>query len=153
MTVPPLADFAVVPRLMGIWHSEFIALDGDARETRRFHSTITQKIEGGRWVQSNENIYADGSSDTWRFFGDPISPTEVRLESPDAPYDGFRMLVREVADNIVLLQVWDIASGAVLATETFTLVDAGTRVRTIQQFSPPDGALRGFMAVKERRVA
>ncbi|HWA89085.1 MAG TPA: DUF3598 family protein [Rhizomicrobium sp.] len=147
-----LADFAVLPRLTGAWQGQFICLDADAREIRRFHALLTQEIVDGRWVQRNENTYPDGSSEVWHFFGRPVAKGRMQLTSPDAPYSGFRMLVREAAENVVLLQVWDVKTNAVLATETFTLIDRDSRVRTIQQFAP-DGALRGVMVVKERRAS
>jgi hypothetical protein len=148
-----LSEFCVLPRFAGVWEGEFICLDADAKEMRRFRSLITQRIVGNQWLQTNENSYPGGTADTWHFFGRTTAPGEMRLESPDTPYRDFRMIVREVADAVILLQVWDGASGCALATETFTLINPGERVRTIQQFAPPDGTLRGFIAVKERRVA
>jgi hypothetical protein len=148
-----LSEFCVLPRFAGVWQSEFICLDSDAKETRRFRSLITQRIVGNQWVQTNENSYPGGNADTWHYLGRPTAPDEMRLESPDIPYRDFRMIVREVADAVLLLQVWNSTTGCALATETFTLINPSERVRTIQQFAPPDGRLRGFIAVKERRVA
>ncbi len=149
--IPSLQSFALLPRLTGVWRGDFICLDADARETKRYACLLTQRIIGDRWVQTNENSYADGTADTWRFLGAATAPGEMRLESPDAPYRDFRMLVREAGENVLLLHVWDAASGAALATETFTLLAPDLRVRTIQQFAA--GTPHGFMAVKEHRIA
>lgn len=149
--IVPLDRYAVLPRLAGVWNGEFICLDDDGRETKRYRCRITQEIVQNRWIQRNENSYADGCADVWRFFGMAIAPGRMALESPDAPYDGFVMRVDEAGPDVVLLNVWDQASGVRIATETFTLITANIRVRTIQQFSAPGGQLRGFMTVKEQR--
>jgi hypothetical protein len=148
-----LDEFALLPRLTGVWHGDFQCLDTEGREIKRYACVVTQRIEAGRWVQSNENTYEDGRADLWRFLGHAFAPGVMRLTSPDAPYDTFRMTATEAAPHVLLLDVRLARTGAVLATETFTLIDPARRVRTIQQFDAETGNLRGYMLVRERRVA
>lgn len=146
-------NFPLLSRLTGTWQGDFICLDADGGVMKRYTCVITQRIEGGRWMQTNENTYADGSADTWRFFGHAIGAGVMRLESPDTPYCEFRMTASEVAAHVLLLDVRLARTGAVLATETFTLIDPSRRARTIQQFDPATGSPRGFMLVKEQKIA
>jgi hypothetical protein len=147
-----LDDYALLPRLTGTWHGDFRLLDPEGRETSRYTCVLTQRIEAGHWVQSNDNTYADGRTETWHFLGHALAPGVMRLTSPDAPYDTFRMTATEAAPHVLLLDVRLARTGAVLATETFTLLDPARRVRTIQQFDAETGDLRGYMLVREQRV-
>ncbi|KST70364.1 hypothetical protein [Mastigocoleus testarum] len=151
-TKKSLETFKVLPHFVGRWEGNWVCMDADAIEIKRFTAILNQNIVDNQWVQTNENFFADGKTETLHFFGKPISDDIVFLESPDIPYCNFKMLIQELSDNIILLRVWDKLTGAPLATETIHLISLNHRVRTIQQFNPPDGNLRGFMIINEKRT-
>lgn len=147
-----LDDFPLLSRLTGTWQGDFICLDADGGPKRRYSCIINQRIANGRWVQTNDNRYDDGSADRWRFFGHAIGAGVMQLESPDPPFCDFCMTASEAAPHVLLLVVRLERTGAVLATEAFTLIDPSRRTRAIQQFDAETGDPQGFMLVKERKM-
>lgn len=147
----PLVDFKVFPRCVGVWEGSWIRLDQEAQVVEQFTAVLTQKIIGNQWVQTNENKY-DDRIEFLDFWGQAINDNTLLLKSSESPYCNFKMLAQEYADNIIMIRVWDQKSGAPLATETINLVSENYRIRTMQQFLPPDGELYGFMIIREHRV-
>jgi hypothetical protein len=148
----PLESFKVFPRCVGVWEGYWIRTDADAKEVERFTAVLTQKILENQWVQTNENKFADGRTETLNFFGRVVSDYTVLLESPERPYCNFKMFAEEHGDDLIIIRVWDKATGTPLATETINLMSENQRIRTIQQFLPSDGKLKGFMIIVERKV-
>jgi hypothetical protein len=142
----------VLPRFVGVWEGNWIRMDASAREIERYTAVLTQKIVEDRWVQTNENNFADGRTETINFIGRVVEDDTILLESPDFPYCNFKMLIQEHGDCIIIIRVWDKATEIPLATETINLVSENQRIRTMQQFLPPDGKLSGFMVIVEHKV-
>lgn len=147
-----LESFKVLPKFVGTWEGKWTRLDQDANEIERFTSILNQKIVNNQWVQTNQNKYPNGKIVNLSFFGRIVGDGTVIFESPDHPYHNFLMLVEEHGDNLIIISVSDKATGSPLATETINLISENQRIRTLQQFQPPDGKLRGFMVVVEHKV-
>lgn len=147
-----LESFKVLPKFVGTWEGNWIRLDREGNEIERFTSILNQKIVNNQWVQTNHNKYPNGQIVNINFFGRIVGDGTVIFESPDHPYCNFLMLVEEHGDNLIIISVSDKATGSPLATETINLISEKQRIRTLQQFQPPDGKLLGFMVVIEHKV-
>lgn len=147
-----LESFKVLPKFVGTWEGNWIRLDREGNEIQRFTSILKQKIVNNQWVQTNQNKYPNGQIVNINFFGRIVGDGTVIFESPDHPYCNFLMLVEEHGDNLIIISVSDKATGSPLATETINLISEKQRIRTLQQFQPPDGKLLGFMVVIEHKV-
>lgn len=146
-----LEKFKVLPRFVGIWEGEWTRLDQHGNQLELFTSVLYQKIVNNEWVQTNHNKYPDGKIVNINFFGKAVGEGKVLFESPDYPYCNFQMLVEEYGDNIIIINVSDKIAGFPLAIETINLISDNQRIRTLQQFQPPDGKFCGFMVVVEHK--
>lgn len=147
-----LDEFKVLPKLVGIWQGHWIALDTQGKELYQFTSLLTQKIVDNQWIQTNENSYTDGRKETLHFFGKVLENNSLLLESPDAPYSGFKMIVDEHGQHLIIISVSEQKTDSLLAIETINLVSPKQRIRTLQQFKSPDSKLRGFTLVSEQKI-
>lgn len=147
-----LDEFKVLPKLVGIWQGHWIALDAQGQELYQFTSLLTQKIIDNKWVQTNENSYTDGRKETLHFLGKVLGSNSLLLESPDAPYSDFKMIVDEHDKHLIIISVSEKKTDSPLATETINLVSPNQRIRTLQQFKSPNGQLRGFTLVNEQKI-
>ncbi len=147
-----LDDFKVLPKLVGVWHGHWLALDPNGQEKYRFTSNLSQKIIDNQWVQTNEHYYSDGRQETIHFFGEVTTENQLLLSSPDSPYSDFIMLVSELGESLIIIQVSHKVTGIPLTTETINLVSPTERIRTLQQFHTHNGKIRGFMIVFEKKI-
>ena len=147
-----LEEFKVLPKLVGIWKGHWIALDAQGKEIYQFTSLLTQKIVNNQWVQTNENKYSDGRKETLHFLGKVLGNNSLLLESSDAPYSDFKMIVDEHREHLIIISVSEKKTDSLLATETINLVSPKQRIRTLQQFKSPNGQLRGFTLVNEQKI-
>lgn len=147
-----IKNFRVFPKCMGDWQGKWIALDPNGRELYRFTSLLKQRIIDNRWIQTNENNYSDGRQEILHFEGTAVKQGTLLLESPDSPYSNFVMLAEEQGENLIIINVSEKITGLLLATETINLVSKTQRIRTLQQFKSPEGNLRGFTLVIEKKL-
>jgi hypothetical protein len=147
-----LENFKVLPRFVGTWEGHWTRLDQDANEIERFTSLLNQKIVNNQWVQTNQNKYSNGRIENLRFFGRVVNNSTVLFESPDPPYCDFLMLVKEVGDNLVIINVSHKTTGVTLAIETINLISNNQRIRTLQKFYTQNSKLSGFIIVVEHKI-
>jgi hypothetical protein len=147
-----LQSFKVLPKFIGTWQGEWIALNLRGEKLYSFTSLLTQKIDSDRWVQTNEHTYDDGRRETIHFFGEVIEENILLLSSPEFPYCDFTMLISELEDNLIIIRVFHTKTGIPLTVETINLIAPNERLRTLQQFNTTDGKLRGFTLVSEKKI-
>lgn len=148
-----ISEFKVLPKLVGTWEGNWIALDPTGKERYQFASILEQKIANNQWVQTNHNTYSDGRQETLHFFGKAVEENTLLLESPDIPYSDFLMLVSELGENLIIINVTHKITGIQLTAETINLVNPNERIRSLQQFNTSDGKLRGFTLVIEKKIS
>ncbi|MFN6564357.1 MAG: DUF3598 family protein [Nostoc sp. ChiSLP01] len=147
-----LTDFQVFPKHIGTWSGYWIKMDANAQEIERFEAEITQKIVDNQWLQTNTYHYADGRIVTNSFVGKVISNDEIEIKALDVPaWENFTSIAREHGDRIIIFNVWNKATGQLLATETINLINNENKCRTIQSFTE-DGKLKGLMLIVEKRI-
>jgi hypothetical protein len=149
--IPPITNFKVLPKHIGVWEGDWTILDADYKETQRFTAVLTHQIVDNQWRQTNVQTYANGNSETQNFVGSPVGEGQIQMESPDFPFCNYKTLATEVGDNLIIFQVWEKATGSLRAVETINLINSGERIRTTQSFTP-EGKFRGVMVVVERRI-
>lgn len=147
-----LESFKVLPKFVGTWEGYWTRLDSNANEIERFTSILNQNIVNNQWVQTNQNKYSDSRIENISFFGRIVSHGTVILESPNPPYCNFLMLVKEVDENLIIINVSDKVTGITLAIETINLITSNQRIRTLQKFHAQDGKLSGFITVVEHKI-
>jgi hypothetical protein len=147
-----LENFQILPKFVGTWEGKWTRLDQNGNEIERFTSVLHQNIVNNQWVQTNQNKYPNGQIVNISFFGKVVGDGQVIFESPDYPYCNFHMLVEEYSDNVIIINVSDKIAGFPLAVETINLINHNQRIRTLQQFQPPDGKFCGFMIVVEHKI-
>lgn len=146
-----LLDFQVFPKHVGVWQGNWLRLDADGQELARFTATLTKRIVDNQWVQANAYNYADGSSVTHNFVGTIVGAGVIEIAGTDSPFSNFKAIAEEHGENLIIFNVWDKGSGALIGTETIQLVRPDYCVRTSQGFSP-DGTLKSIMVITEHRV-
>lgn len=147
-----LESLKVFPRFTGIWEGQWVCLDSDANILKKINSLITHKIIDNQLIQTNENIYDDGTTETLNFTAKLRDNQTIEFKSPNPPYCNFTMLVKECFDNLIILEGWDQTTGMLLVVETIHFVNSTKRVRTLQHFDPQEGKLLGFTHIIEHRV-
>jgi len=148
-----LTDFQVFPKHIGTWSGYWIKMDANAQEIERFEAEITQKIVDNQWLQTNTYHYADGIIVTNSFVGKVISNDEVEIKALDVPtWENFTTIAREHGDRIIIFNVWNKATGQLVATETINLMNNENKCRTIQSFTE-DGRLKNLMLIVEKRIS
>lgn len=147
-----LENFKVLPKFVGTWEGYWTRLDSNANEIERFTSILNQNIVNNQWVQTNQNKYSDNRIENISFFGRVVSNDTVILESPNPPYCNFLMIVKEVEENLIIINVSDKVTGITLAIETINLITSNQRIRTLQKFHAQDGKLSGFIIVVEHKI-
>lgn len=147
-----IQDFKVFPKHVGVWEGNWLRLDANGQEIARFTATLTKRIVDNQWVQSNEYHYADGTTVTHHYVGTAIAEGVVDLTSVDSSFSGFNAIAEEHGENLIIFNVSDKASGALIGLETINLVRPDYCVRTSQGFAP-DGTLKSFMIITEHRIA
>lgn len=153
MTIQQSLDsLKVFPHFTGIWEGEWVSQNLDQKVVRKNKSLITHKIINNQLIQTNENTYADGTTEKIDFTAKLIDDETIEFESPNPPYCNFKMLVKECFDNLIILQGWDKKTGILVVVETINFVNSNLRVRTLQEFEPQDGKPIGFTHIIEHRV-
>lgn len=147
-----IQDFKVFPKHVGVWEGNWLRLDANGQELARFTATLTKRIVDNQWIQANAYTYADGTTATHNYVGTVVKEGVVDLTSLDSSFSNFRAIAEEHGDNLIIFNVRDKASGALIGTETINLVRPDYCVRTSQGFAP-DGTLKSFMIITENRVA
>ncbi len=146
-----LENFNVFPKHVGVWEGNWIRLDANGKELERFTGVLEKKIVDNQWVQTNTYQFADGRSVTQNFVGLVAGESIIRLESSDPPFCNYTLIAEEHGDSLIIVRVWDKATGVLLSLETINLSDDNTYVRTSQGFTA-EGKFRGVMVITEHRV-
>ena len=147
-----LSDFQVFTKHIGTWSGYWIRMDANAQVTERFEAEITQKIVDNQWLQTNTYHYADGRIVTYSFVGKVISNDEIKIEAIDVhSWENLTAIAREHGDRIIIFNIWNKATGQLLATEMINLVNDDNRCRTSQIFTE-DGKLKGITLIVEKRI-
>lgn len=148
-----LSDFQVFTKHIGTWSGYWIRMDANAQETERFEAEITQKIVDNQWLQTNTYHYADGRIVTYSFVGKIISNDEIEIEAIDVPsWEHLTAIAREHGESLIIFNIWNKATGQLLATEMINFVNNDNRCRTSQSFTE-DGKLKGIMLIVEKRIS
>jgi hypothetical protein len=147
-----IQDFKVFPKHVGVWEGNWLRLDANGQEIARFTATLTKRIVDNQWIQSNAYTYADGTTATHNYVGTVVKEGVVDLTGIDSSFSNFKSIAEEHGENLIIFNVWDKASGALIGTETINLVRPDYCVRTSQGFAP-DGTLKSFMVITEHRTA
>lgn len=126
-------------------------LDANGQELARFTATLTKKIVDNQWIQSNTYNYADGTTATHNYVGTAVKEGVVDITSPDSPFSNFKAIAEEHGENLIIFNVWDKASGALIGIETINLVRPDYCVRTSQGFAL-DRTLKSVMVITEHRI-
>jgi len=136
-----IQNFKVFPKHIGLWQGNWLRLDANGQELARFTATLTKRIVDNQWVQTNTYHYADGTTVTHNFVGTALKEGVVEITGGDAAFGNFRAIAEEHGENLILFNVSDKASGAVIGLETINLVRPDYCVRTSQGFAL-DGTLK-----------
>ena len=147
-----IQNFKVFPKHVGVWQGNWLRLDANGQELARFTATLTKTIVDNQWLQSNKYNYADGTTVTHNFVGTALKEGVIDITGIDSAFSNFRAIAEEHGENLIIFNVWDKVSGALIGTETINLVRPDYCVRTSQGFAP-DGTLKSFMIITEHRTA
>lgn len=147
-----IQEFKVFPKHLGVWQGKWLRLDANGQESARLTATLSQKIVDNRWVQSNTYNYADGTTVTHHFVGIAIAKGVVEITGGDSAFSQYRSLAEEHGENLIIFNVWEKASGALIGLETINLVRPDYCIRTSQGLAP-DGTLKSLMVITEQRTA
>jgi hypothetical protein len=147
-----IQGFKVFPKHVGVWEGSWLHLDANGQEIARFTATLTKRIVGNQWIQANTYTYADGTTATHDYVGTVVKEGVVDITSVDSSFSNFKAIAEEHGENLIIFNVSDKASGALIGTETINLVRPDYCVRTSQGFAP-DGMLKSLMIITENRVA
>ena len=147
-----IQDFKVFPKHVGVWEGSWLRLDANGQEIARFTATLTKRIVNNQWIQANAYTYADGTTATHNYVGTVVKEGVVDLTSLDSSFSNFNAIAEEHGEDLIIFNIWEKVSGALIATETINLVRPDYCVRTSQGFAP-DGTLKSFMIIKENRTA
>lgn len=147
-----IQDFKVFPKHIGVWEGNWLRLDANGQEIARFTATLTKKIIDNQWVQTNTYNNPDGTTTTHNYVGVAVKEGVIDITGADSAFSNFRSIAEEHGDNLIIFNVWDKASGALIGTETINLVRPDYCVRTSQGFAP-DGTLKSVMVITEHRTA
>ncbi|MBW4539449.1 MAG: DUF3598 family protein [Myxacorys chilensis ATA2-1-KO14] len=147
-----IQNFQVFPKHVGVWQGDWLRLDANGQEIARFTATVTKRIVDNQWIQTNAYHYADGSTTTHHFVGTALEEGVVDITGGDTSFSNFKAIAEEHGENLIIFNVSNKESGALIGTEMINLVRPDYCVRTSQGFAP-DRTLKSFMVITEHRIA